>query len=156
MEITVNVTVKNQQSQFLELLNENIEIFKITKQIPKHFMNICVKEKNGIAFDVEDTFINWAKDNNLNFVVVDVAKATQADVDSITASLQSPTVFLFKNYGDESVPYIRNKISGLIKDRYWNSEWYEDIILFSVTTITKDKLVKDIGERSSLGSIFSC
>lgn len=146
---------KNQQAKFLELLNENIEIFKITNQISEHSMNLCIKEENGIEFDVEATFINWAKENNLKYVVVDVANATQSDVKAITASLKNPTVFLFQNYGDESAPHIRNKISGLIKDRYWNSEFYDKTVLFSITTITKNKFVKDIGEYSVLGDILS-
>ena len=136
-----------QQELFLERLNQSFSTYRCYKE---NNSNTLLREKEGFDFDLDATFAEWAKSNNVDYLIVDVATATRDDIDAIVAHWDHPTAYLFKNYGDESAGNYRNKISIFIKDRYLGIRCSGDpepqVVLCFVTEL-KDKPINDFWER---------
>ena len=114
-------------------------------------------EDTGLDFDVDTAFIECAKTAGVNYVVIDVATATSNDIETIIANWNTPTAYLFKNYGDESAGNIRNKISFFMKDRdvgICASSDSEPQVAFCGATVTKEKPIRDFNERQAFSSII--
>ena len=74
----------SQKDEFVEEMNSGLKNYRrgISDVVHGDF---CLKEKDGFDFDVEATFVEWATAANVNYMVIDVAAATQETLDAIAA-----------------------------------------------------------------------
>lgn len=136
-----------QKELFLEALNCQFRTYRAFKESTG---NILLREKDGFDFDLDNAFAQWAKDAGVDYLIIDVACATQKDIDEIVNHWDRPTAYIFKNYGDESAGNYRNKISCFIKDRYLgfrSSGDPEPKVVLCAATLAKDQPIRDFYER---------
>ncbi len=137
----------NQKNVFIKALNSHLKIFRRDKE---NTTNALLQEKEGFDFDIDLVLDEWAKNVGVNYLIIDVACATQKDIDEIESHWNIPTVYFFKNYGDESEKKYRNKISCFIKDRilgFCCSDDPEPQVVLCFVTVSKDKPIRDFYEQ---------
>ena len=146
----------SQKDTFLKILDEQFENYTMEKMAGLK-TSILLSEKDGFDFDVDTAFAEWANNVSVDYLIIDVACATQKDIDAIVTQWDKPTAYLFKNYGDETAENFRNKISVFIKDRYLGIRCVDDPapqVVLCATTVSKDKPIRDFGERQVFLSYY--
>lgn len=148
----------SQKDTFLKILDEQFENYTLEKMAGiKTSYNTLLSEKDGFDFDVDTAFAEWANNVSVDYLIIDVACATQKDIDAIVAQWDKPTAYLFKNYGEETAGIFRNIISCFIKDRRLRMCNVNDPVpqvVLCVTTELKDKPVRDFYERQVFMSYY--
>ena len=144
----------SQKEMFLEELNVQFETYRDCR---KNESSALLRENAGFDFDLDATFAEWAKTVGVDYLMIDVAKADQKDIEEIQAHWNRPTAYLFKNYGNESAGNYRNKISCFIKDRYLGlrcSDDPEPQVVACLATVLKDQPIRDFYEWQVFGSCY--
>ena len=132
-----------QREAFLNILNTELKHYNKERRYvdtATNFSNNLITEKDGFDFDLEATFSEWAKSADIDYVIVDVANAIQADIDNIKDHWNKPTAYLFQNYGSKSAGELRNVISTFIKDRSlgeYTPHNTDPLVILTITTVLK-------------------
>ena len=144
------------KAELIERLDRSLEIANIYMETKdKDRPSIHIMDVEMLEFNLEESLIEWAKEKEINFVVVDIPQLTEQNIQALPEDLSIPTVFLLKNWGDfaydTEIEYLRSYYRSLVKDcRYgWNCVFANNF-LFAVVTTTKDKPIRDMSESCGL------
>ena len=141
----------SQKETFVETVQNALKKYNENNDLDiVNSLNYCFTETDAFDFDIDSAFIECAKKNNVNYVIIDLATATLDDIETIHANWNQPTAYLFKNYGDESSGNVRTKITIFVKDRYLGittSDDSEPQVAFCGVTVTAENPIRDFYER---------
>lgn len=138
------------KTEFIQILDNSLKHDKKRMAArEKERSHILIAHVETVDIDIEGTMRAWAKENNVNFAVVDISALTILDVEAIPEILRVPTVFLLKNFGDETHEMLREPFRQLVKDCcYGTSRVFAENFLFAVATTKSNQPISNLGERS--------
>ena len=145
------------KNEFIKELNRSLKVSQRHMKIEdKNRPNLHIANVETIDFDLEATMKEWATESNVNCAVVDISTLTLDAVSAIPEILSTPTVFLFKNFGDYSHDVdndaLREPYRQLIKDCCYGPNCiFANNFLFAVATTKSDMPIQDMSERSCFG-----
>ena len=146
------------KNELIEKLNRSLKVAQSRMKLEcKDRPNRHIANVETIDFDLEATMKEWATENNVNCVVVDISTLTFDDVSAIPEILSTPTALLLKNFGDYSHDVdndaLREPYRQLIKDCCYGPNCiFANNFLFAVATTKSDMPIRDMSERCCFGT----
>ena len=142
------------KNEFIKELNRSLEVAQIHMKIEdKERLNLHIANVETIDFDLEATMKEWATENNVNCVVVDISTLTFDDVSALPEILSTSTALLLKNFGDYTHDMLRGPYRQLIKDCIYGVDGvFANNFLFAVATTKSDMPIQDMSESSCFGT----
>ena len=111
------------KEELINTLNAAIDYIREEDYEPSSRSSILIHRSETLDFDPEEVVAEWAKQAGVNFAAVDIPKLTDNDVAELPNILKTPTVFLYKNYGDYDIDSkiyaLRSNYRSLLKDRLY-------------------------------------